>query len=49
MTSVLIVTHLTGVIKQDWCLHKAVTKSTPWINFSMSARIEKEIEVQMNY
>ena len=38
MTSALIVKHLTGVIKQDWCLHKAVTKSTPWIDFSMSVR-----------
>ena len=23
ITSALIMTHLTGVIKQDWCLHKA--------------------------
>ena len=49
MTSALIMTHLTGVIKQDWCLHKAVTKNTPWIDFSMSVRNKKEIEVQMNY
>ena len=49
MTSALIVAHLIGVIKQDRCLHKAVTKSTPWIDFSMSVRNEKEIEVQMNY
>ena len=39
---------MTGVNKQDWCLHKGVTKNTgrSLDKFCMNARNEKEIEAQ---